>query len=145
MAAILPWEAIRTEYVEGRRDTHGGVVYPTYEDLARKYTCAFSTIATRAAREQWPQARCTFQESYVEGEQARVQAEACGTLRVSALIDASALRCAERGLAWLEKAFEHWANQDSVVDLELLSRMVLTFQRVGHLAQHGGEEGERAS
>lgn len=145
MATILPWEAIRREYVEGQRDGRGGgLVYPTYEQLAHKYACGLSSIATRAGRERWLEQRQQFQEhNGDESSQRATEIAEAARARGISLIDASAQRCAERGIACIEALFERFCENirdqtqtkrqilNDFVDLEMLSRALRTFQAVG--------------
>jgi hypothetical protein len=132
MAAVYPWEAIRTEYIEGRRDDRGGVVYPTQEELARKYTCGLGTIAKRCGQEGWAQQRRLFQESQV------VRAQP--TISAASLIDAAALACAERGIAKLSEFLETIGrnpfvsfSHEDLLELELCSQALERFSLVARL------------
>lgn len=99
MAAILPWEAIRKEYVEGQRDSRGGVIYPTQDELARKYTCGFGTIKARAQQERWAAARKAYQMAQVAQQTDASEEQAREYIDASALIETSARECAARGIA----------------------------------------------
>ena len=142
MAAILPWEAIRREYIEGQRDARGGVMYPTYEDLARKYTCSFTAIAQRGAREGWAELREQFQNRVVGQTTARAEQRA--TLIE---LDQAAIGAAARGIACIDALFERFGGQlrdktrtkqqilSDFVDVEQLSRALRNFQEIGQTSR----------
>lgn len=140
MAAVYPWAAIRREYVEGTRTfAGGGVLYPTYEELARKYTCAFSTIAQRAAREGWPEQRRAFQEQFIE----QASVAAAPALHDGLSFDEAAVAAAAQGIACIDALFRRFGAQladktltqrelfDRFIDLEELGRALRLFQEVG--------------
>lgn len=138
MAANLPWEAIRREYIEGRRDARGGVVYPTYEELARKYTCSYDAMAQRGARESWAKRREQFQNQVVGQAIARAELR---TTRIE--LDQAAIDAAARGIACIDALFDRFGDQirdktrtkqqilSDFVDVEQLSRALRNFQDIG--------------
>lgn len=137
MAAIYPWEAIRTEYIEGRRDSRGGVVYPTQEELARKYTCGLGTIAKRCMQEGWAHQRRIFQELQV----VQAQEEAAKPpISAASLIDTAALACAERGIAKLSEFLETVGrnpfvsfSHEDLLEIDLCSQALERFSLVARL------------
>jgi hypothetical protein len=148
----LPWEAMKTEYVVGRRDARGGVVYPSHEDLARKYCCALATIAKRAGRDQWLDARHAYQAEQVQHEQQahnEASAPSDQPIDIAALIDQGALNCAALGIYCIRKLFERYIQElereaspfmqildksqtkrQTWLDFDALSRALLDFQAV---------------
>jgi len=52
----IDWDKIKSDYISG--DKQNGIrAYPTFRELGQKYTIAFTTICTRAKREDWSSER----------------------------------------------------------------------------------------
>lgn len=60
MASKYDWAKIEKEYVEGIVNEEGNVIYPSMPDLAKKYSCALSTVGRRASLGQWSVKRERF-------------------------------------------------------------------------------------
>jgi hypothetical protein len=62
----INWNEVSSLYIEGEISPSGERVYPTLEDVSKKYNVRPGTVRTHAAAEHWRDKRATFQRDLEE-------------------------------------------------------------------------------
>jgi len=62
----INWNEVSSLYIEGEISPSGERVYPTLEEVAKKYNVRPGTVRTHAAAEHWRDKRATFQHDLEE-------------------------------------------------------------------------------
>lgn len=135
------WASIKKDYVQGI-EASGGVIYPTFEDLAKKYGCNHGYLRLKAGREKWTDQRDTYkakiEQKIIENrtnklaaQQADFDFDVFQTTKV--LMNMTKLRIKEVG----NQAQK--GELPSLNELDHLARVVRHLQEIGKRAL--GEEG----
>jgi hypothetical protein len=100
----IPWDQVKQEYTCGTVNEQGQRVWPTLNELAKKYRISYSTLWKRKTSERWDdlkeQNRITIEQEsnkkYI-GKVADEVERARAMLVISAVIDTSEPRTGDRG------------------------------------------------
>lgn len=136
MNRLIPFDAIKDDFICGiERD--GVRWYPSIGELARRYKCAYSTIANHCSQEKWIKQRTEYQ---VVLQQKITEARRNKDEQFIIKAGEFDVLCAQISVMGLEqiKAAHRFANKEERImeqgKNEALARATAAYQKIGRLA-----------
>lgn len=130
------WPAIKSEFVEGSKDSEGHRIFLSGPDIATKYRMHYGTLRNRIARDKWLQERDLY---ITKVEKARQEKKVDVLAGKSAEFDSKCLKVAEAGISHIASHMQKVGKDKKLIPLSLteanqLSQALKNFQQIGRLA-----------